>query len=187
MPIQDRIAQVAISKQTALASPAASGTYQIGVSSGHVAAIESKHDLFDMSWSQRLAEGADRTPVIPGAEFQTLAMQKSLGLLLLAALGADAVTGSNPYTHIFTHANTLPYLTVFSRKDTEYHTVSDYRVDSLELDWETTKALTVKVNGKACAFAFGGTTPYSANNDERPSSGVMKGAGGTFTVFCISR
>lgn len=182
MAIQDRIAQIALSKQTALASPAASGTYQIGVSSGAVASLELSEDAFDMSWDQRLAEGHDRGEATPGSAFDTLAMPKSLGLMLLAALGSDTVTGAGPYTHKFTHANVLPYLTVFARKDTEYFKVSDARMNELELAWEGTKAVTVKTSLVGCQYEFKGSTAYGAATDERPASGVLKGAGGTFTV-----
>lgn len=181
MPIQDRIAQIALAKQSALASPAASGTYQIGVSSGSIASLEMAEDQFDMSWSQRLAEGHGRGDSTPGSAFDTVAMPKSLGLILLAALGSDAVTGTGPYTHKFTHANTLPYLSVFARKDAEYFKVSDARMDEVEIAWETTKAATVKTSLVGCGFSFLAGA-YGSSADERPASGVLRGAGGTFTV-----
>ena len=184
MPIQDRIAQVAIAKQVSLGSPASSGDYQIGVSSGTITSLEIPEDGFEMSWAGRLSEGHDRGPTTPGAEFDTLAMPRSIGLLLLAALGSVNTTGSGPYTHEFVHANVLPYLTLWSRKDGEYHRVEDVRVSELELSWETTKAVSVKVNGIGCDLAFLGSSAYGVNSggDERPATGVLKGAGGTFTI-----
>lgn len=185
MPIQDRIAQVALAKQASLASPAASGTYQIGVSSGAIASIDITEDQFDMSWNQRLAEGHDRGDSTPGSAFDTVAMKKSLGLLLLAALGSDSVTGSGPYTHKFTHANDLPYLTIFARKQAEYYKVSGARLNELELSWETTKAVAVKTSFVGCDYEFL-SGAYAATTDERPAAGVLKGAGGTFTVDGVS-
>lgn len=184
MPIQDRLAQVAIAKQTSLASPAASGDFQIGVSSGQIASLEIPEESFDQSWSTRLSEGHDRSSVTPGVDFETLGMPRSIGLLLLAALGSVNTTGGGPYEHIFTHANVLPYLTVYSRKDTEYHRIGDVRVNDLEISWEATKAVKVKVNGVGCSIEFLGNTPYAvaSGGDERPSSSVLKGAGGTFTI-----
>jgi hypothetical protein len=181
--IQDRITQIALAKQTSLGSPAASGTFQVGVSSGSVASVDIPEDQFDMSWSTRVAEGHDRAPVTPGIDIEYVAMPKSVGLLLLAALGNDSTAASGGNTaHVMTPANVLPYLTVFSRKGDEYHKVEDLRVNELELTWDTTKALKVKVNGIGCDFTFLGSSPFTAAADERPADGVLKGAGGNFLV-----
>jgi hypothetical protein len=181
MPVQDRLTQIALSKQVNLNTPAASGTYQIGVKGGAVASIEVEQEDFGQSWGSRLSEGHDRGAMTPGAAFDTVAMPKSIGLLLHAALGSVSTTGSGPYTHVLTHANVLPYLTIFARKGSEYWKVSSARVSELELEWEGTKALGLKVTSIGCGYQFL-TSAYPSINDERPKDGALRGAGGTFEI-----
>lgn len=181
--IQSRITQVLLSKQVSLGSPAASGDYRIGVKSGQVATVDIAEDGIGQTWSSRINEGQDRGDVNPGSSFETVAMRKSLGLLLLAALGTDTPSGSSPArSHVFTVGDVLPYLTVHSRKGAEYHTVGDCRLDELEISWEGVKAVTASATFMGCSIAFGGTSEVGAVADERPKDGVLKGCGGTFTV-----
>lgn len=183
--IQDRITQIALAKQTALSSPASSGAYQIGVNSGSVATAEVSEDALPITWASRTGEGFDRATVTPGSSFETLAMPRSLGLLLKAALGVEQVTPGTPNVHTFTQAVTaaLPYLTIFARKSSEYYKVGDCAISELEITWEGTKAVVVKVTAMGCTYEFL-AAPFTADYDERPQcdDGVFKGAGGTFTV-----
>lgn len=187
--IQDRITQIALAKQVALSSPATSGTYQIGVNSGAVATAEIAEDALPITWASRTGEGFDRSTVTPGSSFETLAMPKSLGLLLKAALGVEQVTPGSPNVHTFKQAVTaaLPYLTVFARKASEYYKIGDGAVSELEISWEGTKAVVVKVTIMGCTYEFL-AAPFTGGTDERPQcdDGVFKGAGGTFTVNGVS-
>lgn len=181
MPIQNRITQVGIAKQNAKGAAAATAAYQLGVNSGAVTNAEVSEEDLPITWASRLIQGHDRTAVYPGADFETLALPQSIGTLLQAACGQDAVTGSGPYVHTFKHALSLPYLSLFARKDAEYFKVSDARVNELEFSWEQTGALRVKVVMGGCTYEFLGA-PYTADADERPQAGVFKGCGGSFTV-----
>lgn len=187
MPIQDRITQVALAKQTNQSTPASSGTYQIGVNSGAVASLDITEDKLPTSWSSRLTEHHDRGTMTPGVSWEAPALPRSIGLLLKAVLGNEsaAASGGN-YSHVFTApdgSSALPYLTVFARRAAEYFEVDDVRIDEVELSWESTKALTVKVTGMGCAYQFRSNAyPVVTGGDERPQSGVLKGAGGQFTV-----
>lgn len=187
--IQDRITQIALAKQTALASPAASGDYQIGVNSGAIATVDVSEDALPITWASRTLEGFDRASVTPGSSFETLAMPRSLGLLLKAALGSEQVAAGTPNVHTFTQAitNALPYLTIFARKASEYYKLGDCAISELELSWEGTKAVTVKVTAVGCTYTFMASA-FTAGYDERPqcADGVFKGAGGTFTVNGVS-
>lgn len=181
MPVQDRLTQVALAKQVALASPAASATRQIGVKAGAVASIAVEQEDIGQTWGSRISEGHDRGAMTPGAAFDTVGMPKSIGDLLLGALGSVNTSGSNPYTHVFTDGLTLPYYTVFARKGSEYFKVSDARMNELELSWDGVKALTAKATYIGCDYDFLASA-YASAADERPKDGALKGAGGTFTV-----
>lgn len=186
MAIQDRITQVAAAKQSAFNSAAATGTYQFGVNSGAIAALDISEDELATSWSSRLVEQHDRGNVVPKVGFETVAMPNTIGLFLATVLGTEAASGSGPHTHIFKAGNALPYVTFFARREAEYYKISDSRIDEVEIAWEGTKAATVKVSAMGCTYTFLGASPYTASEDERPQSGVLKGAGGTFTVNGVS-
>lgn len=183
--IQNRITQVGAAKQTAKGAAAASATYQVGVNSGVVGSLDITEEELPVTWASRLLQGHDRISAYPGASFETLALPKSIGTFLQAACGADTVTGVGPYVHTIKPAIVLPYVGIFGRKDAEYFEVQDGRVSELELSWELTGALKVKVSVGGCAYVFRGTA-YTATNDERPQAGVLKGAGGTFTLNTLA-
>lgn len=181
--VQERITQLAMAKQTVKGTPVTTGIYQIGVNNGAVSMVDNQEEELPITWSSRLLEGHDRIKVTPGSEFETLAMPKSIGQLLQAALGSDVITGAGPYTHTIAHANSLPYYTIMARRDGEYFRVADAAVEELELSWELAGMVKVKVKFFGCDFTFSGTTPYTApTNDERPQSGVFKGVGGSINV-----
>lgn len=185
MAIQNRITQIGVAKQSAKASAAATATYQLGVNSGVVGSIDISEEELPITWASRLLQGHDRISAYPGASFETLALPLSIGTLLHAACGSDTVSGTGPYVHTIKPAITPPYLTFFGRKDTEYFQVDDARISELELSWELTGALKVKVTMGGCAYTFRGSA-YTATNDERPQAGVLKGAGGTFSLNSVA-
>lgn len=183
--IQNRITQVGIAKQTAKGAAAATAAYQLGVNSGVIASLDITEEELPITWASRILQGHDRISAYPGASWETLALPKSIGTILQAACGSDAVTGTGPYQHTIKHAITPPYVTLFGRKDTEYYEVDDARINEVELSWELTGALKVKITAGGCVYVFRGSA-FTATADERPQSGVLKGAGGTFTVNTLS-
>lgn len=182
MPVQKRIAQVSLAKQSAKGSAASAGTYQIGVSAGQVVNADVSEDVLPSTWSNRVAEGFDRTGVLPGAAFDFIAMPKTIGMLLYAACGTIADAGGGaPYTHTITPGTALPYLTLFSTFGAEFYKIADCVADELELSWDSVGALKAKVKIAGCTLTFPGSA-YTAGTDERPSGGVLKGCGGTFQI-----
>ena len=182
MPVQKRLAQVGFAKQTAKDSPVATAAYQIGVMSGAVVNAEVDEEDLPVTWSSRLLEGHDRKTVMPGAEYEFVVLPKSIGVLLHAVTGAVLTTGASaPFSHEFTPAADLPYLTLFARQGGEYFEVDNAKVNELELSWEQTGALRGKVSLYGTTLSFLASA-YTADADERPSGGLLKGSGGTFTI-----
>lgn len=181
MPIQNRLTRVAVAKQTAKGAAAATGTFQLGVNSGSIAGLELGEEELPITWASRQVQGFDRTTAYPTSQWETLALPLSVGTLLHGVCGTDAVTGTGPYVHTIKYANALPYHTVFAQRDAEYFQIDDARISELELSWELTGALKVKVTYGGCVYTFRGTA-YTATTDERPQAGLLKGCGGTFTV-----
>lgn len=70
--------------------------------------------------------------VSAGGAPEIYARDASLGLYLLGALGADAITGTTNFTHVLTPANVLPYLTMWrSVSDTLWESYLDCKISSL--------------------------------------------------------
>lgn len=181
MPVQKRAAQISFAKQSAKASVASVGTYQIGAVSGPVVGADVSEAELPVSWSTRSPEAWDRTSVVPGAEVSIVALPKSIGLLLYAACGAIVDSGSVNFTHTITPGTDLPYLTIFATYGAEFYAISDAKIDTLELSWTGVGALQAKVKFVGCDLTF----PASADtptNTERPAAGLLKGQGGTFTI-----
>lgn len=181
MPVQKRIAQVSVAKQSAKGSAASVGTYQVGVMSGQVVGAAVDEAELPVTWSTRTSEAWDRIAVVPGMEFSVVAMPKSIGLLIYAACGAIADSGSTNFTHTITGGSSLPYLTLFATYGGEFYTIPDAMIDTLELSWDRTGALQAKVKFVGCDLTF----PVSADtpgSTERPKDGLLKGAGGVFQI-----
>jgi hypothetical protein len=178
--LQSRVATVGFAKQSAKASLETDPAYEIGVNSGTLAGIDFTEEDLPISWSSRMVQGHDRTQAIPTTSFESLAMPKSLGLLLQAAVGQDTISGAgDPYSHLFEPIVALPYLTMFSRRNDEYAVIGDGRVSELVLTWEKTGALKVSASVMGCTYEFDASAP-TPDAQEKPAAGIMKGCGGTF-------
>lgn len=74
------------------------------------------------------------------------ARDDSLGLWLLAGLGADAVTGSTNFTHVITPTNALPYMSVWRDvADTLWEAYVDCKVSSIAVAATAGNPLTATV------------------------------------------
>lgn len=185
MSLQKRIAQLGIAKQSVKGTPAASPTYTIGLTSGQTVKAEISQDDLNTSWSSRGLVGQDRISAVPGVDFEAVAMPNSIGLLLMLALGADTVTGTTPKQHVFKPSNSVPYATFFGLYDAVKHAVSDCKVDSLELSWDKTGALKVKVTAMGIAIDFASAWTI-ASTGEFAQANLLKGVGGVFQVDAVT-
>lgn len=185
MAVQKRIAQLGIAKQTAKGTAATAPTYTIGLTGGNVYSAEIEQSDLNTSWSARGLQGHDRISVVPGVGAEAPALPKSIGLLLMLALGSDTVVGLGPYTHKFVPSSALPYHTVFGLYGAEKAAVADCKMNSLEFSWDKTGALKVKFDqvGRTLDFASAWTIGATA---EQVSGGLLKGVGGTFQVGGVS-
>lgn len=182
MPIQSRLVQAALGKQSALASPATTGAIMFGVLEGHVTQTEIDEGDLNPTWSTRLTEGFERTQIRSGAEFTAVATRGLIGQLLFGASGADSVTGTAPYVHTITEGAALPYWTVFGRGGGEYTQVNDAKINTLELTFEKTSALKAKAKIDGCSLAvLGGAWPTPPAS-ERVQDGYFNMGGGLFTI-----
>lgn len=179
MAIQSALAQVGIAKQTDKGTAASNPTFAHGVTNGTVLTIEVAQELEEHTSGNRIADRVNRTGVMPGMDFSCRAHSKSLGLYLYGALGAKSVTGSGPYTHVFTTADDLPYLTAFGKMGSNIYAVQDLKVDELTLSFEETQPVEIAISGMGTIADYTGS--FSAGTDDTSAS-YFYAASGTFKL-----
>lgn len=187
MPIQSALAQVGVAKQSAKATAAANPTFAHGLTDGSILTAEVSQDAEERTSSVRASVGVNRTSVIPGIDFSSRVHPASVGMYALAALGTDAVTGTSPYTHAITLADSLPYLTMFGKLGSNIYKVQDVKIDSLGFSWSKTDPLAMKVAGIGTSITYTGAT-FTATTDETigTPSAYFAGSAGTFSLDTIS-
>lgn len=178
--VQTAIADVGIAKQTAKGSAASEPTYQFGVKGGQVAQVEVTQDVEDLTSGKRVAGHANRTMAVPGAQWTTRAWIDQVGLLLYAALGGYGVTGAGPYTHTFTLAESLPYLTVWGTLNGNHHRLDDSKLDELELSWTGNEPVEVGATFIGLDLTPGVSDPTPG--DDVTCDTYLTPVGGTFKV-----
>lgn len=178
MPIQSALNVIGVAKQTAFNTPAAQPTFVHGITGGGVSKVEVEQDRASVTSGYRVSPHAERTAVRGSFDFTTKAFPKSVGLWLYAALGGKAVTGAGPYTHTFTPAAALPYLTVWGSLDGTIVKLQDCMVDELECTWAETAPPEIRVSGLGGAITYN-TASITPGTDESTDKYLLS-AGGTF-------
>lgn len=182
MTLNKLLTDQAVAVQTAKGTAAAAPAYVFPLKDGIAASFESK-DTVDQETGQNYATAAYREEVAIGADCSLRAYPAVLGLLLYAALGADAVTGEiAPYTHDFTVADTTPWLTLFPKTDTDFVKITDAKVDTLKIGWSKNEPLLVEAAFAGLSYAKLSSRPsggvdVSGTNYITPANGVFKVAG----------
>lgn len=179
MPLQSAIAQIGAAKQSAKGSASAAPTFAHGVTDGAVLSLDITQDANERTGGSLGLTDVNRTAAMPAASFTSRAHPKSLGLYLFAALGGKAVTGTGPYTHTITPADTLPYLSLFGKLDSVLTQVRDYKVDTLGISWSENDPLEVSVDGMGTALSFPST--FTPTTDDTAAS-YFSPVGGTFQI-----
>jgi hypothetical protein len=167
-----------IAKQTAKGSIASNPYFAIGLAGGGLSIAPSQEP--DALTSAYLSPaGAYRDKIESGASIETRAYLKSIGLLLLGALGGISTTGSGPYTHVITLGTALLYLTAFQKKgDDTLHAVKDCKIDELAISWEENSPL--KVSAKMVGGAWSVPATFTPTANEMDTTDYFTPVGGTF-------
>jgi hypothetical protein len=185
MALQKRIAFVGMTKQSGKGT-AATSPYLVGMGlrggGVRVGGLEQESDA--ITYTTRISPDENRVAINPGAAFPTRLYPKSGALLMYAALGGIVSTPGSPNTHVITPASTLPYLTLASQLDTEYHKVVDCKCDELTISWSERQPVEVEAVFKGITWT-GYTASWTATNDE---SAAVKFSppGGTFQLDAVS-
>lgn len=167
-----------LAKQSARGTIATNPTFAFGLSGGALISVEPTQSALEVTNSKRTAYNMFREAVVNGADLSTYGYLKSLGLLLLGAIGTDTVTGTSPYVHTYSTGD-LPYLSVFGKGvDANNEAVRDCKVDELTLKWDGSKP--VEVSAKLAGTVFSYPSTFTATTDETASESYLIPTGGTF-------
>lgn len=145
--LRGNIAWLLAQKQTAkgaAAVPALASAYKMPLTGGNIAPVRETDNLAETDASRDRGTTYVTSGGVEGSP-EFYAREGSAGFWLWAALGADAVTGTNPnFTHAITPANLLPYLTTWRNiGDTLYEQFRDCKVGSLTIGAEAGAPLTM--------------------------------------------
>lgn len=114
-PIAGNQADIAIALQSAQGAAAAASQFRMYLTGGGVGVDKVTQDIEETTADRLRSEAFVSRASMAGAPAMVV-RPSFVGLLLYAALGAKAVTGvADPWTHTFTPASTLPYLTIWRR------------------------------------------------------------------------
>lgn len=179
MPIQSSLSRVGVAVQSGKGTAAADPTYAQGVSGGAVVSVDVEQALADVTSGSRMAAHVDRTGVMASQEFTGRAHAAPLGAYLYGALGGVVSTGDSPYTHEFTVADDLPFLTTFGEYDGNYYSVEDVRITEFGLSFEAANPVEVNVAGAGTVVGY--PADFSPSVDATLES-YFTAASGTFLL-----
>jgi hypothetical protein len=169
MPLQKRIGFLGLKKQTAKGSAGTTpATYGLGVRGGSTLQVDVDQESDAITYGSRISPDENRLAVSAGAAIQTRLWPKSAGALLYGVLGGIVSTPGTPDAHVITPAATLPYWTIFSQLDTEYHKVADCKIDTLTISWSERSPVEVEVTfmGITATLYTSAWTATNASSDE---------------------
>jgi len=81
----------------------------------------------------------------PDGTFSFFARPDLAAAILAWVLGADAVTGTGPYTHTITHANVLPWVTIEKHLDT-VERITDCKINQVVIEGNSGQPISVEVS-----------------------------------------
>lgn len=179
MPIQSTLAQVGFAKQSAKGTAVTTGFASIGLTGGSVLSTDISQELENRTSGQRMALGINRTAAMFGMDFTCRAHPVTTGMILMGLLGTDTKSGASaPYSHAFSLASTLPYLTAYAKLGSDNFTIKDFVVDEVTFSWDGNNPVEMSVKGMGAEL--NNTTAPTIADDETVNSTYLTPVGGTF-------
>jgi hypothetical protein len=181
--INKRLVLAGVAKQTAKGSAAANPTYDFGVLSGaQLPDFLTDQGTEEITLDKLTAPGVNRDGFHPSLDFACRGYPALLGALLLAALGADAVTGAgDPYSHTITDATDVNYWTVFGSLGTDYFKMPDSKLDKLTIKWDGPGPIELDTSWLGCDWSWL-AAPWTPTTTQRDSNGKYRGGANINTL-----
>jgi hypothetical protein len=131
--------------QGTAATVAAGTTHKVPFTGGNIHPVRETDNLSETDANRDQGVAYVTTTGVEGTP-EVYVRDASIGLFLLGALGADAVTGTTNYVHTITPANTLPYMTFWRMlSGTLWEQYKDCQISSLTVSAEAGAPLTAAV------------------------------------------
>lgn len=155
MSVQKSLAKVGLAIQSGKGTPATTPEYVFGVLGGNVGSASVDEAELDTTWDTRGLADVQRLGVTTGAEIELVGMSQSIGRLLAGVCGT--ATGPSAGVHTITPGTSLSYHTLFGElggNGVNQTIVQDAKIDSLEISWDKSGAVKVKVSIMGCTMTY---------------------------------
>lgn len=131
--------------QGTLATVAANTTQKMPLSGGNIYPVRETDNLSETDANRDQGVAFVTTTGVEGTP-EVYVRDASVGLLLLGALGSDAVTGTSNFVHTITPANTLPYMSFWRMLSaTLWESYKDCQISNLTISAEAGQPLTASI------------------------------------------
>lgn len=186
MPLNKRILQVGLAKQSAKGAAAAQPVVIYGVETGAAGDVAVTEPNIALTAASRMSAAAVREQVVPGAGFTSLGFSRAIAQLLFGVLGTDVDSGAgDPWTHTITGPTAdVSWWTFFGRTNTEYLSVVDCKIDSLKIDFDAA-LVKVSVVIKGCTLTLGASAWTPTNTDDEVTPGALYSTGQAASAFTL--
>jgi hypothetical protein len=186
MPLNKRMLQAGLAKQSAKGSPASQPVIVYGVESGAAGDVPLTEPDVAVTAASRMSAASVREQIVPGAGYTTLGFSRAAAQLLFGVLGTNVDTGSgDPYTHTITAPTSdLPWWTFFGRTNTEYLNIADCKIDSVKIDFAV-GLIKVGVVIKGCTLTLGAAAWTPTYTDDEVTPGALYSTGQAAAAFTL--
>lgn len=186
MPLNKRILQVGLAKQSAKGAAATQPVVVYGVESGAAGDVPVTEPNVALTAASRMSAAAVREQVVPGAGFTSLGFSRAIAQLLFGVLGTNVDSGAgDPWTHTITGPTAdVSWWTFFGRTNTEYLNILDCKIDSLKIDFDAA-LVKVSVVIKGCTLTLGVSAWTPTYTDDEVTPGALYSTGQAASTFTL--
>jgi hypothetical protein len=133
--------------QSAQGTPAATSAYGVQLAGPGEIAGMGENAYFEETTGAQMRSDTYAVERHGGGSFPVLVRPKSAAALLFAVLGTDTPTGSaDPWTHVLTHADALPWMTWWSHlAGLDFEELSDSKVSQIVISGQSSEPLQMAV------------------------------------------
>lgn len=182
--INQSIGLIGVAKQSAKGTAATAPEYVHGLTGGSTFKLDREVSNADVSCGVRAGIDSYVNQVIPGLDFETYGYSDVIGLYFLGALGSVVSTqvgSTDKYQHVIALGDLLPYFTFWGRVGEEYTSVSDCKIDAIEMEFEGNAPMDFGITVLG-AHSVIGLEGFPGDADPSCFDGYFVPTGGTFKI-----
>lgn len=186
MPLNKRILQVGLGKQSAKGAAATQPVVIHGVETGAAGDVPLTEPDVASTAASRMSAASVREQIVPGLGYTSLGFSRSIAQELFGVLGTNVDSGSgDPWTHTITGPTSdVSWWTAFGRTNTEYLNVADCKIESVKIDFDMA-LIKVTVVVKGCTLTLGASAWTPTNTDDEVTPGALYSTGQAAAAFTL--